>query len=223
MCTDTSQNFGITVETKFLDIKPRYMSQPTLCFEGFAKVLFEPHKGKPPKAAWDLLDISRSGSTGSKKFMRVVDRLDDLTVFYVTGGELDTSKVPDYGGPANRGKLSKDVFVGYVQNALPLYGFLPSDLSQRTHNISPLGHFGKTPVARRQDFCTELDRAYTAASSPRSLLIMLASENADDFAHIKWWADCVQGVASVCIKPKAVKKVAGSAPSGDPTTLANLW
>jgi hypothetical protein len=65
-----------------------------------------------------------------------------------------------------------------------------------------------------------LKDAFEKLGKPPLVLILLQSADAKTFADIKWWADCQQGVPSVCVRPDALRKNYNKT---DGRILANLW
>lgn len=59
--------------------------------------------------------------------------------------------------------------------------------------------------ANRQAFAANLSAAYTTIivrtrpDNIRLLIVALPSKDAKIYANVKWWADCLQGVPTVCV------------------------
>jgi hypothetical protein len=176
-----------------------------------------PATNRNPKASWDLSEIR---TDAERKFKHVPDKLATLKFFYITGGSHDWAKNKDR--TPDPKIYRENHFVEDLLNALPLYGFAEITTPPPICYISPPDTV-HDHVLRRKAFCKSLTDGLNAASRPSCLVILLASKDADDFSHIKWWADCIQGVANVCITPKGVEKVSGKGTSPDHTLLANIW
>lgn len=113
------------------------------------------------------------------------------------------------------------------------FGTLPAQMLKR-YGLKTSGQYQKEdifqdtkeedPALRRQKLSNNLRRAYEKLGKPTLVVIILPNDNASIFGDIKWWADCEDGVRSVCVTPKAVQKNGKAwGQYGDQKPLANIW
>lgn len=153
------------------------------------------------KATWDIIGLSKKGNG---KFAKIGKDYRTLKVIYIDSGVRDR-------------KMHAEKFYKDLINALQTYGFSTSGEPQVE---SVIAVWQGAPAKRRTDFCHLLSGAFNKLEKPPLVLILLKSADATIFADIKWWADCIVGVPSVCIRPDAVRK---NFYKTDGRILANLW
>lgn len=83
---------------------------------------------------------------------------------------------------------------------------------------------GADPIRRRRQFGDSLTTMHNHFNRPPIVLVALASEDANVFSDVKYWADCLAGVKTVCIRPKAVRQdLKARSKNGDGRLLGNVW
>ncbi|CZR67286.1 uncharacterized protein PAC_17185 [Phialocephala subalpina] len=137
------------------------------------------------------------------------------------------------GSQQEEGELTdkNGVYLGPSKDQVRTFGFqLLKQLPQ--YNVQFSGsvledaeatHAG-SPGVRRTNFAVVLEQAWTKLGKPTFVLISLATENVTIFSDIKYWTECVKGIPSVCIKPKAIEKNAEKGSNvGDRRLLGNVY
>lgn len=111
-------------------------------------------------------------------------------------------------------------FGNHLLKALPKYGFPTTEYAGEPPVTY---HFNDDPQVRRKQFCADLTTVFEKLESPALLLVLLSGDGAGIYSDLKWWADCVQGVATVCITPTAVNRdFKAKGDSDDNNLLENL-
>lgn len=80
---------------------------------------------------------------------------------------------------------------------------------------------GSNAQERRGQVTKALQRVYDHLEArlcrhPPLILFILPSKDLTTYADVKWWADCVRGVPTVCITADGVFKAVGRVPNGKP-------
>lgn len=184
----------------------RYLSQPKLLFDNFEYDLLSELRNKTTKATWDIIGLSNSGNG---KFAKIAKDYPKLKVIYIKSDYDDDRRVKN-----------AIKFFGDLNGQLKKYGFNPSGQADVEDVSAPWNGDSAT----RTQLNANLSKAFQNLGKPPLIIILLKNQDATIFADIKWWADCVEGVPSVCIRPNAVAANANAKQAGgNGRILANFW
>jgi eukaryotic translation initiation factor 2C len=121
-----------------------------------------------------------------------------------------------------------DRFCKTIITALSLYGFVTNEFQVHAFDVKDIRD--RDPKVRRANWKRVLDGAFNMLKSPPLIVAILPGEDASVYADIKRWANCIRGVPTVCVSPRAVwknfnMKTKSGVPieTRDPHLLGNLW
>jgi hypothetical protein len=219
-CADFNQEFGLKIEAKFVELKSRYLDQPDLWFggpnNGTFKMSLKDKLTGPKKATWNLMD---------RTFRKVQDKYPKLSIILIVDETNKSANAVEW-----RKRRLEDAknFAEHLKNALGKYGFETSK-----YQIVPVQEVhGTYPTERRKLFSDGLTNAHNAlrqasrddadqlANKAPLVVILMQNDDATVFSDIKWWADCIRGVPSVCVTGATVTRDKNA--GGDENLLANL-
>ncbi|KAE8443761.1 hypothetical protein EG329_001355 [Mollisiaceae sp. DMI_Dod_QoI] len=183
-------NFGLRVAAKqLIQMSPRYLRQPTIQFGNATTDLAATNTGDS-LAFWDLT---------AKTFYNPAKGAYQLKIIRITQEDLK-DKQGKYHGPSRSDVTS---FGAHLLKQLSSYNVEFSGVAD-IEDVE--ASRGSPPANRRNQWTQRLERAWGQLGKPKFVLISLASENATIFSDIKYWCDCIKGLPSVCVKPKAIEK-----------------
>jgi hypothetical protein len=171
----------MTVGNEMMNIQARYLKLPELCFgkRNGPRHDFVTLKGKPhgTEAAWDLR---------GKKFFKVEPGAFALSII----------KIRDSGGWSVEDSEVIDVFVDNFTAKLGSYGLTVN----QANPIADAIHGNRDQLARN------LDNACNQFGTPPLVIVLLPSKDARTYGNVKWWADCVRGVPTLCVTKEKLRK-----------------
>jgi hypothetical protein len=127
---------------------------------------------------------------GKKGFFSVPDKL-PLVAMIVVCEELDNRDI----------KWLEDIFRPLAMDELRKYNFAP----QKFEAAAALLPESKSND-RRNDLSLTLTAAWKTLERPSLVIVQLPQRDPEVYSHVKWWGDCHQGVATVCITYQKLEK-----------------
>lgn len=165
-------------------------------------------RGSPRTVSWDI---------ANQRFFYIPDayRADPQKAPYF----LQVIQINDFNPNVQQAPGNNVAFCDSLTTALVRYGFRTGgDPLIRAFNFHPLKH--RSARTERGNVLRELARVFAQLEQlqkPGLIVVLLPSRNASLYATVKRWADCIQGIPTVCMGPAAVRRTA------DAGLLANIW
>lgn len=137
-----------------------------------------------------------------------------MSSFLAKGSDWQNLVTVEIGQVKNHGLIP--VFLEYLKTELARYEItISGDYNFRVNSVS-----GRFSANRRAQYClalqTIVDRISNhAGKAPDMILFILPGKDAAIYADIKWWADCVGGVPSICVTGDAIHKAVGKPPKAN--------
>ncbi|TGO08681.1 hypothetical protein BTUL_0196g00050 [Botrytis tulipae] len=179
------EKYGLTLGEELLNISSRHLNHPSLTFNpGRTKKLVG--------ASWNLSDV---------KCFNVAERYYELRIIHVKIAE----QISD--------KQTKSVlmFASALATQLRRYGLQTQSFKGKVPSIAwPELNEEKKPFAsaaqKRELVNRLLETCLGGGIRPRLVFVILPREDAAIYSNIKWWGDCISGIATICVCPAAVEK-----------------
>ncbi|KUJ21351.1 Piwi-domain-containing protein [Mollisia scopiformis] len=131
--------------------------------------------------------------------------------FLTKGGDWQNLVVVEVGSFTEHGLIR--TFLAHLVSELAFYEIpISGDFKLR---VDPL--VDRDSVVRRAHYSVAFQEIFDdvlrqAHTNPVMFLFILADKDATVYADIKWWADCIRGVPSICVTSTAVQKAVGKRP-----------
>lgn len=188
------QTFGLKIIDNLLPFKGHSLKSPSVDY-GMPKPV---EIGQA--ANWALTDILKSKKSEDGGFKVPNTTYTKLLVVKI-GKYKDDQYVDD--------------FLFYLKQDLPRYGLNTSKDHEIVAVDPPLGD---SCYGRRARVTATFKKAYEELHSrngdgkPALIIFLLPSKTITLYSDVKWWADCVQGVPTVCVTADTIIKAVGKDP-----------
>ncbi|TGO52413.1 hypothetical protein BOTNAR_0325g00060 [Botryotinia narcissicola] len=179
------EKYGLILGEELLKIFSRHLSHPSLTF----------NPGKTKKmvsASWNLSDL---------KYFNVAERYSELRIIHVEIAE----QISD------QHTKSVLMFASALATQLRRCGLQTRSFKGKVPSIVwPELNEEKKPLAsaaQKRELVNHLLKTCLGGGiKPRLVFVILPREDAAIYSDIKWWGDCISGIATICVCPAAVVK-----------------
>jgi hypothetical protein len=134
---------------------------------------------------WNLKDVKGEG------FFSVPEKLEIIAMILICEQSvLKTDK-----------NWLEENFKQLLLDELSQYGFCPKKFAVEGATIA-----GKNYKDMRSGLSASMTKAWITLNRPSLVIVQLPKKDKDLYSHVKWWGDCDEGVATVCITYQKLAK-----------------